>query len=899
MTALAFSQDFLFAAEGPILRIHDRHDSKLFSTLKVFSSQAIHGITVYASGIIVWGGRLVATYDFCRGPNLLERRSILEAIDWILDVSVSPESHKQKAALVTAHNALLLLDLEKTTQPGTELRELTSNSKCILYSAHLHWINDQQVLVASGTVFGDIIVWSCFLGGQTKDSFSTLHHVLMGHDGSIFGVQVFERPTVEGDESPSRLLATCSDDRTVRIWDISLLPDTATNPQAAADLTSTRETGFGINIADMLPDNPSGGRCIAKAWGHASRIWGVKFIPAATDVISYVVSFGEDATCQYWALTSLGIQQYSLSHLATSGSHSGKNIWSWAITRNAEHDFVIASGGADGSISLEPRTIPIVGASSRIQTWSIDDLASSCSQGSNSGRKDKLRSYAFLDHKDLLITTDAGNVLRLTQKERDHSKIELISTEPVLKGYSVVTSIPSLAIAFMSGMDGSVLMYDGTTVSQIVKSSGKSAGLFAQHFTAQAGHSRLGLLVTNVEAKTALFTCSDLTNDIDTALPLSNMFQWQLRLPKSFIITSSFAVPLDGSAHKIMLILGSRNGSIVSFLLDREGPQDTPIETALDGLIQNAHGTDAVTDLAWVAGTDAASDDGYLFSVGRDRAYTVHHLSRSEPAVKFRLVNRTYLSMGNNIEGLYVDKATGHVLVWGFHSKQFIVFDVTDETEIMTVDCGGANRSWVFEPGKGLQGGQFAWTKVSQLCLFSQRQRPRQALDKGGHGREIKAVAVSPNNPAGDGTLFATGAEDTDIKLFAYHRENKAPNFHCVRTLRKHNTGIQQLEWSSDGHYLFSSGGFEEFFVWKVEAAPLVGLGVACVSVCPTESAIPDLRIMGFSVSHDMYGFVITMARSDSTLRVWTVNHSRALYLYADSSRCTGTTLITITNGTY
>ena len=809
MTALAFSKDYLFAGEGPILRIHRRHDNSLLETIKIFASQAIHGIAIHSDGIVVWGGHLVALYTFTSdGTSTLKLVSSLEATDWILDIAISPElsGNKRKAALITAHNALLLLDLGDS---NTGLQELTSNSKCILYSAHVHWTDDEHILIASGTVFGDIILWSCFLQTHGAPS-SVLHHVLIGHEGSIFGVQIFEVPTDqvhEGREGPSRLLASCSDDRTVRVWDISYLPETATDPQAAADLTSARETGFGANVADVLPGNASGGKCIAKAWGHASRIWGVKFIPSPTSsTISYVVSFGEDTTHQFWSLKETAPDEFSLTHHGGSCLHSGKNIWSWAIHQISPEHVVVASGGADGSVAIEPKSVPFTNQFDHTQSWSIQDLGSLCPEQSTSGRPDMLRSYAFLGKTDLLVTTNAGNILLLTQ------------------------------------------------------------ALFAQDLTSlNTAHHQVGLLIANVEAKTALFSRFDLSGSEDSPRTTENLLTWRLTLPKGFVTTSFLTINLD-SEGSMMLVVGSRSGSISIFLIKEGGIiEDDIIHHCL---LDRAHGTDSVTDLAWFAEPGSTSNGGHIFSVGKDGTYAIHRLSRSDSSIGLRLISQTTLPLGTNIEGLYIDEITGHLLVWGFHSRRFIVFDATDETEIMSIDCGGANRIWKFEPESGLQGGHFVWTQASQLCLFSQIQQPTKVLNKGNHGREIKSVAVAPKNPTNVGILFATGSEDTDIKLFTYQNEGKVPHFHCLKTLRKHNTGIQQLEWSSDGHYLFSSGGFEEFFVWRVETAPLVELGVVCESVYPTESDLPDLRIMSFSCVEEGDNFIITMVRSDSTLRV-------------------------------
>ncbi|KAH0328320.1 WD40 repeat-like protein, partial [Aureobasidium melanogenum] len=865
VTALALSKDHLFAGEGPILRVYRRHDDELIESITVFSSQAIHGITIHSAGIIVWGGRLVTLYTFTSADySILSRFSSFEAADWILDIAVSPElpEQKQNAALITAHNALLLLELDSTDG----LKELTSNSRCILYSAHIHWMSTDRILVSSGTVFGDIIVWSCSLQENSVPS-SVLHHVLIGHEGSIFGVQIFENTSSENEKKPSRLLASCSDDRTIRIWDISSLPNTATNPQAAADLTSARETGFGANVADVLPDDTSGGRCIAKGWGHASRIWGAKFIPSHdSELLSYVVSFGEDATHQFWSLGETSPDQFALTHLGGSCLHSGKNIWSWATYRDTPGEVTIASGSADGSIALEPKSIPFTSEADHTQTWSIQDLGLACPERPQAGRQDKLRSYAFLDKTNLLVTTDAGNILLLTEGEQGQARIDWIRKEEKLRGYSVVTSIPSLSIAFLAGMDGSVMLYEGKEVKELVQSTRKTAALFAQQLVSSNGAcQQIGLLTANVEAKTALFTSFSLSAVTGNDRTIEDLLTWKLALPKGFVITSFVAIS-RGQDEDRMLVLGSRSGSIVIYQVHNKPEIDEDVTHQY--LLAQAHGFEAVTDLAWYAGPNLDENSGHVFSVGRNGTYAIHHLSKSDSGIVLELIGQTTLPLGTNIEGVHIDDETQHLIVWGFHSRQFIVFDATEEVEILNIDCGGANRVWKFVP-EGLRGGHFIWTKASQLCLFSQVRNSTKALNKGGHGREIKSLAVAPSDPTKSGILFATGSEDTDIKLMTYQAGGKLPHFRCLKTLKKHNTGIRQLEWSSDGHYLFSSAGFEEFFVWRVESAPLVELGVVCESACPTESELPDLRIMSFSCREESGNFIITMVRSDSTIRMY------------------------------
>lgn len=903
MTALAFSEQYLFAGQGPYLKVHRREDARLLETHAVFASQAVHGFVVSGTTIVVWGGHFISIYTFSpkASKTVLDPTPIatLRAEDWILDVSVSPyansgvENACPLAAVLTAHNALLILDLG----PQPSLRDLTSTSRCILYAANLCWLDPNRILVASGTVFGEVILWSCSIEDKTAPK-SVLHQLLSGHDGSIFGVRIFESPLNGTARRASPMLATCSDDRTIRVWDISDLPDTPLNPQAAADLPSARETGFGSNIADFLPDKANSGHCIAKAWGHASRIWDVRFLPSESgDQLPYLISFGEDATSQFWKLVSPSVaapgvldETHSLTHLLKTHVHSGKNIWSSAVAKNSRGKIAVATGGADGSIVLSSHDRPITPVSDSIKSWSIETISSASPTEQSTKRPDKLRGYAFVTDTSLIVSTDSGNVFLLDSQSGHAPGISLnpactwISQESSLRGYSVVTSIDSLSVAFLAGMDGTVLMFDANSrsVRELTRCLGKTAALFARQLSLpESPQKHACLLVTNVESKTATLLKLSGPSKSNANPELVITAQWTIELPAAFIVTGFLLIPSKNNpAHAFSLILGSRSGTIAIFDIP-EPEHDTAIKcsTVLDGV----HGRDAVTDLAWVVNQSLEPSSGHLFSVGRDGTFVILAVCGASGSTTFQLVNRTQLPLGTLVEGLYIGEDHS-VICWGFHSKQFIVIDMIKETRIMSVDCGGANRIWRYEPSQLSGGSSFAWIKASQLCLSAQVRAPLHIHDDNGHGREIKAVAVRPSTSKGalpHVQVFATGSEDTNIKILVYEPGSDL-QFHCLRTLRKHNTGIQHLQWSSDGQYLFSSGGFEEFFVWKMYSAPLTVVGVVCESICPAESELPDLRIMNFSArqidpaedSVNASEFVISMVRSDSTLRVYSYHSS-------------------------
>jgi len=223
------------------------------------------------------------------------------------------------------------------------------------------------------------------------------------------------------------------------------------------------------------------------------------------------------------------------------------------------------------------------------------------------------------------------------------------------------------------------------------------------------------------------------------------------------------------------------------------------------------------------------------------------------------------------------------LMLHGFKSKNLIVWNETQQYEVSSVGGGGAHRSYAYSPIAGAGGaGHLVYTKASKLYLHTQRQPSHQIVKPGGHGREIKACAVSPNG------LIATGAEDTAIRIWGYQSSKSTveKRFQCLAVAQKHTTGIQCLQWHGSS-YLFSSGGNEEFYIWAVESIPGLGVGLVCEASCPDQSEEKDLRIMNLDVSswtassNGLEILVISLAYSDSTIRCYTYSKRQGFGLIA------------------
>ncbi|KAK5171738.1 WD repeat-containing protein 6 [Saxophila tyrrhenica] len=839
VTALAFYNDsVLLAGQGNYLHAYQIADKTLVATQLVFKRQAIHGIIlneeVPSTGLIVsstgllCGGSLCRRFDVRWSGSKLDvvLHEVLDVQDWILDASFAHAS--RTVAVVTAHNALWLNAFRDANEDGrsTSHERLIPGSNCILYSAHVKWLSPSTCLIAAGTAFGDIILWSAtleaFSGKWSAES--QIHFTFPAHAGSVFGVQISPWVFLPGSREQQRLLASCSDDRNIKLWGVSDL-----SARSPALTQIQHETGFNAKPEQANSTAPP---LMAKVMGHISRIWHIRFgLVGADSALKTIRSFGEDASCIQWDLTAeFGSDPlpYALKQANLATAHAGKNIWTIASTAAG----MLATGGADGAIALYN-----AGQTSQCSRSLLEAL----------DNDDTLKSYGFVGHDTLVSTTWQGRILLLDLSSTGDMKVSSIS-EPVpgLRGYSIVESVADAA--FLAGMDGCVYAYGSVTkqLSKVAETKRKTAGLFACRDVSDTVY----LLITTVGETSARLLSLDACNGSVADVPATDA---TLALPVGFIVTG-FTFYATGDER--YAILGARNGSMAVFALSGGSPDFVPPVHVFDEL----HSREAVTSLRCVT---TAADEGqtYVLSTGRDGTFAIHRMLFHPTGVEIRLLHQLLLPFGPNIEALHITPEND-VWVWGFKSKHFTVYSISAQREIMTVDCGGAHRNWTFQPTAS--GGTFIWTKASQVYRETQTSLPYDLLNTGNHGREIKALAITPPSTARQ--ILATGAEDTDIKLFTLANTNE---FECIHTLRKHNTGIQDLQWSSNGHYLFSSGGFEEFFVWRVEAGlPFVDLGVVCESKHP-RSGRSDLRVMGFEVSEEREGFVVRMAYSDSTVKIW------------------------------
>ncbi|KAL8883301.1 MAG: hypothetical protein Q9192_007269 [Flavoplaca navasiana] len=514
-------------------------------------------------------------------------------------------------------------------------------------------------------------------------------------------------------------------------------------------------------------------------------------------------------------------------------------------------------------------------------------------------KKDSLRSYVFLKDDSFLVTTAQGRVLVGTllpsasntpgyeQASLETTvKWRLVGQYDALKSSSIITRANGSDLILLGGNDGTMSFYD-RSVDRILPMrhlKAKLAFLYAlklpdDHPEIQV-HVVLAVCLGIPGAYVYKFSHNDHHGNDDTRPPT------MLSLPAYFIVTSSCYL-----AEMRTWVLGSRNG-VIAFYDESMSYHASMLEPCC--VFTDIHGEEAITVIQSVPYRDG-DQPSHVLTAGRDGHYAVHEIvvkSTStldeEPIVIPHTVHRSTPTFGPNIEGAAFDDQSQELIMWGFRSKEFVVWNATKDMETMSVDCGGAHRNWCYRPRKdedGSNGGTFVWTKASVCHVHSQIEASHRLLSSGGHGREIKAMATSSILTKDNGAetqYIATGAEDTTIKIWSIgeQRDESKSTFHCLGTFTKHSTGIQQLRWSADGSLLFSAAGCEEFFVWRVQSVPFLGVGAVCEAICQRVTDDGDLRIMDFAITEiSRYpgedqnlterGYIVTIVYSDSSIRLF------------------------------
>lgn len=257
----------------------------------------------------------------------------------------------------------------------------------MLYSADLK-IEGDEVTVIAGTVFGEIVIWRVRIGGKEEEEGRIMRRI-RGHEGSIFGVRL---------HSGGRWLVSCSDDRTVRLWDLSTGGVVEEGPSS---------TGMGAVARDA-----TGAECVSVGWGHQARVWKVGFVEDEDERKVKMVSVSEDLSARFWEW-STEAKEEKMGNTKTVTMHAGKNVWCFDIDPKRK---LLATGGNDARVCVldyaDDRDERLEFGVDEVLSGLLDlkDGAAGLMR-KGKGKVDNWRNYAIVDDHRFVATTEAGRVL--------------------------------------------------------------------------------------------------------------------------------------------------------------------------------------------------------------------------------------------------------------------------------------------------------------------------------------------------------------------------------------------------------------------------------------------------------------------------------------------------------
>lgn len=833
-----FTDSILWIGEGSFVKLYLLQKSTFLCSLKVFESQAVHGIACFERTNTgnqlqifcgVWGGRctsfLQLTISTKSDVLCVDQTHVFQEQrlpDWILHAVFvrNKEDNRVELVLLDAHDNLFIVqtpyhkDDVNQAQPSL----LSIGPPSALYSGYIKCTKRSCILVAAGTVFGGVHLW-------VADTSKPLGYpgeliiVYSGHEGSVFDIQISDISFNSGIKS---IIITCSDDRTVKIWDIPTdMTDNYSNPSWKGI-----QTGFDRLRIDGSSIPPS-----TSAIGHLSRIWRVSTFDFHSNI--GIITFGEDATAQMWVLDEhKESKQLILSKGMMLNLHTGKNIWAGKIIESGLIDqHFIVTGGADGRITLNDLSVDL-GRTSRILCPPVHN---------HSGGVQSIRGYCWLDCTTLLAVSSDGSVyLRLLEDEDGGKGCANWKYIGTFSGFARHVLLQAVGINYvlMTGSTGSVYLFSrkDSKLNLLLQIGGKISFIHAAGLEQYASGGVIAIAIQ----------CLGSSEFHIIELYLTHYKNEEI-VKKSISLPSAFVVMCVHHISSRSIAVGSRNGNIAIIHLSDDGNLENCY------LIDEVHGKEAVTSITKMQSSD------WLLSTGRDGHFKIHHMVCKGRNLSWSTIHATKLPFGPDIEGArFIEQ---QLQIWGFKGEKFVLWSHSLQQELISIDCGGRHRNWALHHG---QISVLAWTRggnshTAQLTCGSKLLQP------GSHGREIKAIAIR-NNSDDTGMIIATGAEDTCIRLSRYDPQDVLK---VLDVLPNHNTGLQKLAWSEDGRFLFSAAGKEEFFIWNIQSVPILEIGVRLIAKAPQITDTQILRIMDFEIIEKGDLYILLMVYSDSSIRLW------------------------------
>lgn len=590
--------------------------------------------------------------------------------------------------------------------------------------------------------------------------------------------------------------------------------------------------------------NFENGKLLANGWGHGSRIWNLEFFKNDP---SMIMSTGEDCTIRIWKFHPDNelLEQVEL----LENVHLGKHVWSGDV--DDDNLKLIVSGGADGRIRLHD--LENRGTREEFPLSLISEHTSVKLQ-----KNEIIKQFFELPSLDILvILTSQGNIFTLNQSTKRFNHVKLSDEETKkFQNFGIIRGFVDINTVIITTRNADFLILQFNTQSDIPSMKWHTEGLLGNNKVTN-------LLSFHNSQKNEYYLLVDCPNPnvpfILSIFKFEDSFDHyktlRLNQPDQTSFTTS-CVFYDQENN--WLIIGSRYVTIAVYDLNEE---NETIE--LLAIFKKLSPGDTITSISSIS--SELNKIKILITV-RDGFYMYANINRT-PDFSINILHENKLSRGF-IEGGYLD---GDLILYGFRSTHFSVWNETKQLEITNELCGGAHRQWDLFTYNDNNKLDYKFVYINKSTLYIKSFKGRFTENKygliigGTHGREIRDVTVSPSLLADGSRLLMTASEDTTVKLSKLLSTGEVEN---IWSLNHHVSGLQKIKFIN-GEYVGSSAANEEFYIWKISHLNEEKPNITCFARLEPQNAIPDLRIMDFDAFEYKNGFIVSTVYSDSHVRLF------------------------------
>jgi NAD-dependent SIR2 family protein deacetylase len=596
---------------------------------------------------------------------------------------------------------------------ATRLQVVTCDVRCMTYSMTFRgWNADEEeeeqkvgtkshlptLIAASGTVFGEIIVWGIVNEKDSDESRMSsivdewLAHKmkrdgqtprirvlpafrLKGHVGSVFSVKL----------GPSGELASTSDDRTVRLW--ALVPISACQAENKNTI---------MDAKNILESNATHQYTLFwTGWGHTARVWDVCFAASPKDDSLLLISAGEDGVARIW-------NPYTAEKECSQPlrGHRCESLWTVDTCEG-----IVITGGNDGSVKLwdlgsrvsyeGPKTflVPqIKSPDTEIEMIETDDTAQQKKRKKTKKSKGQICGMEFFTYSigdsskcKLLVATREGSLFSLDLTLETCTAHNSWSTNVVSVVGGAVDVDPSTGACIAVHPCGNRVVI-GTSDGLLISSS---CILGANDST--VADQNLSFNATSHRPVQSISWIDNVTLLVLYARGTIISYSFETDVPKVMYLfkmeTSGIPLSFAHDDQSQDLYVGDSRGNLAYFDLSStpaspdESTSGSSCERSPNSVLARVHAKEHVT------GVTVTSLAGAILSVGNDGCLVQ---SNKDANGQLHLVYSIAIPKVTGLRNIW--SLRGCTIVGGYYGNDYVVSDILNGYEFLRVPTGGRQR---------------------------------------------------------------------------------------------------------------------------------------------------------------------------------------------------------------